>query len=110
VIKGVNYVALFPEEKPALAYGKKVMVLGDNKSIYQNNSLAGYFLNWDLSRVVFEEPDYYDHLTTIDKSFESDPPDVIVDEKNLMMPVFERIPKLKLKYRMEGNLYRKIGK
>jgi hypothetical protein len=109
-IKGVNYVALFPEEKPALAYGKKVMVLGDNKSIYQNNSLAGYFLNWDLSRVVFEEPDYYDHLTTIDKSFESDPPDVIVDEKNLMMPVFERIPKLKLKYRMEGNLYRKIGK
>jgi hypothetical protein len=108
-IKGVNYAALFPEEKPPIAFGKKVMVLGDNATIYQNNFLAGYFLNWDLSRVVFEEPDYYEHLTTINQSFENDPPDLILDERNLMMPVFERIPKLKKQYRREGNLYRRVG-
>jgi hypothetical protein len=108
-IKGVDYAALFPEQKPPVAVGKKVMVLGDSQSVYQNNFLAGYFLNWELSKVVFEEPDFYDHITTIDQSFKNDPPDIIIDERNLMMRVFERIPALKKKYRREGILYRKVS-
>ena len=59
-LERVDYTALFPQptQHGELA-NKKLMVLGDELSLYQKNKLAGYFLNWELSQSYFENPDYF---------------------------------------------------
>ena len=105
----VDYSTLLvkTEVKPLLQ-NKKIMVLGDNLSVYRFNSLGGYFLNWDISKKVFENTGYYENIITIEDSFKTDAPDVIIDEKNLMVNIMERLPSLKIKYKKIGNQYVKI--
>ncbi len=106
-LRGVEYTALFPSaskyEKEITE--KKIMILGDDISLFRENKLAGYFLDWDLSRKYFEQPDYYENIIKINKSISTDPPDVIIDPGNLMGPVVIRIPSLEKKYRKEGEIY-----
>jgi hypothetical protein len=111
-LKGVNFEALFPKPSPytSMIKDKKVMVLCDDVSIYQQNKLAGYFPDWNLSRQIFEQPDYYENLLLINDAFETDPPDIIIDPNDLMKNTFDRIPVLKPLYKRDGELYRKIGK
>jgi hypothetical protein len=105
VIRRVDYTNLFPSPRPNEIKGKRVMVLGDDLSLYGENKLAGYFLNWELSKKYFKEPDYYFNISKINQSFLKDPPDVIVDNESLMGNVLERIPALKRSYRKEGTRY-----
>ena len=86
---------------------KKIMILGNDLSLYQKNKLAGYFLDWELSRKYFSQPDYYQNIILINRSIANDPPDVIIDESDLMGPVLERIPLLEKEYKREGNIYRR---
>ena len=108
-LKIVNYSALFPA--PSLydkqVVDKKIMILGNDLSLYQKNKLAGYFLDWELSRKYFSQPDYYQNIILINRSIANDPPDVIIDESDLMGPVLERIPLLEKEYKREGNIYRR---
>jgi hypothetical protein len=110
-LSGVNYSNLLATASSSntIPAGKKVMVLGDDKAIYLNHSLGAYFLNWNLSRGVFEDIDYFENIIVIDNAFQSDPPDVIIDEKDLMRAVMGRIPSLKSKYKREGTRYIKIN-
>jgi hypothetical protein len=62
-----------------------------------------------LSRNIFVNSDYVENVTLIDQSFQQDPPDVIIDKDNLMKPVLERIPRLKLLYKRDGSFYYKIS-
>jgi hypothetical protein len=106
----VNYSALLSSPKRSdIEEGKKVMVLGNDNEVYFNHQMAGYFLNWNLSKEVFEEADYFENIITIQKAFQTDPPDVIIDERGLMRNVMERIPSLKRKYKQEGHKYIKIS-
>ena len=106
-LKQVNYTELFP--KPSVYAGtvtnKRIMIVGDDLSLFQENKLAGYFLDWKLSRKYFEAPDLYENIITINKAIEDNAPDVIVDELGLMEPIIGRIPMLKKSYRKENNLY-----
>ncbi len=106
-LSGVEYSSLFPSaskyEKEIT--GKKIMILGDDMSLFRENKLAGYFLDWNLSRKYFERPDYYENIIKINKSMSEDPPDVIIDPGNLMGPVISRIPALEKKYRRENEIY-----
>jgi hypothetical protein len=107
LIKAIDYSSLFPESS---AYAqqvtqKKVMIVGNDLSLLRSNRLSGYFLNWDLSKKYFEEPDYYENVIKVSEALTSDPPDVIVDEKGLMGPFIERIPLLKTTYRKEDGIY-----
>lgn len=88
---------------------KRVMVLGEGYGIYIHNQLGGHFFNWDLSHALFENPAAYKRLEAIAISFEEDPPEVIIDDNNLMEDVMDRIPNLRLKYRREGSRYIWIG-
>jgi len=109
-IKSIDYSAMFVSaKKPSPLKGKKVMVLGDDITIYRTNSLGGYFLNWTLSKEVFQNPDYYENVIIINNAFQAYPPDVIIDEKNWMEKVMIRIPSLQKDYRREGNQYVKIS-
>ena len=108
-IRGVDFQRMFPKPSPYAKSikDKKVLVLCDDVSVYRENKLAGYFPNWDLSKLIFEQPEYYESILLINEAFEMDPPDIIVDPQDLMKPIFNRIPRLKPLYRREGELYRK---
>jgi len=110
-IDAVDFANLFPAEDSSLTSieGKKIMVLNSNLSLYQNNSLGGYFLNWELSEPIFRDMSKYDHVEIVSSCFKQDPPDIILDNDNLMSGVMKRIPSLALKYRKEGELYRRIN-
>src|SRR6185436_10192558 len=97
----IDYGNLFPKESP---YSKsirnqRVMVLTDDAGAYQQNRLAGYFLDWDLSRRIVEEPDYYENLILIYKLFQTDPPETIIDPGNLIQKYFDRMPEWQSRYR-----------
>ncbi len=107
LVSSINYSGLFPKNPSidAAVAQKKVMIIGDNISLLKSNRLSGYFLNWDLSKKYFEQPDYYENIIKVNKAFATDPPDVIVDELGLMDPFLEKIPILKQAYRKEDRIY-----
>jgi hypothetical protein len=109
-IKAIDYVGLFPNTSAyqSIIKDKRVLVLGDDLGIYNQNKLANSFLNWNLSKEIFEHPDYFQNAILIDQSFQKDAPDVIIDKGDLMKQVFERIPRLKAQYKREEGLYIKV--
>jgi hypothetical protein len=93
-----------PDNKSADAIrNKRVLMLGDDFSVYKDNNLGSGFLNWRLSREIFEQSDYYENVILINNSFTTDPPQVVIDPSNLMPYIFERSPALKAKYTLSGN-------
>jgi hypothetical protein len=80
---------------------KKVMVLGDDLSIYRNNTLGGYFLHWPLSERTLNGIQYYDNVLKIDRMLQTVPPDVIVDQIGMFDKLAARIPSLGVRYKKE---------
>lgn len=108
-ISSINYSKMFVENKAPAITDKSVMVLGDDLSIYKNNKLGGYFLDWRVSERTLNSVQYYDHVLKIDEMFHSFPPDVIVDERGMFGSLAGKIPSLTRQYRKQGeNLYVKI--
>ncbi len=110
-LEAVNFEGMFPKASPyeKVIKDKRVMVLQDDVGIYSQNKLAGYFPDWGLSKTIFEQPDYYENILLIDEVFRTDPPEIIIDPKDLMKKIFERIPRVKPLYKREGELYKRIN-
>ncbi len=108
-IENIRYTGLFPRESPYSKQisNRRVMVLTEDPGIYQKNRLAGYFLDWKLSREIFEQPDYYENVLLVARAFKTDPPDRVIDPGNLMGKFFERIPELQSRYKRDGIFYRR---
>ena len=107
-ISSIDYSRMFVTAPKTQITNKKVMVLGDDLSVYRNNELGGYFLDWRLSERTLNGVQYYDHVLTIDEMFHSCPPDVIVDERGMFATLASRIPALMNMYKKDGeNLYLK---
>ena len=107
-VGAIDYSRMFvATPKKALPVAdKKVMVLGDDLSVYRTNTLGGYFLDWRLSERTLNGIQYYDHVLKIDEMFQTFPPDVIVDERGLFASLAKRIPALSKQYHKQGeNLY-----
>lgn len=106
-LKNIDYSALFPKESKytSAIKNRSVMMLTEDLSIFKENKLAGYFLDWRLAQNVFKQPDLYENVILVAKAFQKNPPDVIVDPNDLMKNYFERIPALKAKYKKEGEFY-----
>jgi hypothetical protein len=88
--------------------GKKILVLEDNLSPYLENKTSAYFLDWKLSQTIFNEPDVYQHVLLVSEAFDADPPDVILDRKNSLKGILAYLPKIREKYRREGDYYIRI--
>jgi hypothetical protein len=84
---------------------KKILVLSEGMGWYRNNKMAGYFLNWNLSKEIFELNNYYHDLVLINESFQKDPPEVIIDDRNQMKKIFSRLPLIANQYEQKGNRY-----
>ena len=106
-IGGIGYNNLFPSKS---AYsnqikGKRVLVLGTDWGLYESNRLASHFYDWQLAEPVFTDPDYFENVVRVDQSFIQDAPEIIVDKNNLMTKMMARIPRLRLAYTRQGDLY-----
>ena len=98
-LDSVNYETFFAKSGTSLIKGKKVLMLGEDFSVYKDNKLATPFLNWNLSKDIFQHPDYYENVLFVNKAFTNDPPQIIFDKENLFKSYLDRIPQLKEAYK-----------
>lgn len=104
-IEFIDYSRLWVNEASADLRSKRILVLGDDLDLYRANYLATPFLNWDLSQEIFRNPDYYRNVTWVYRSFQKDPPDVIIDQEDLLGDFFNRMPTVKSEYVRTGDRY-----
>lgn len=105
-LKMVDYTRLFYEQSMYRDIkNKRVLILGNDWGLYDANRMASGFMEWKLAQGIFSEPDYFENIVLIDRLFQQDPPEVIVDKENLMSKVIERIPRLGKEYKHRGELY-----
>jgi hypothetical protein len=96
------------EVSPEQIKNLRILVLGENHSLYKNNKLATPYYNWTLSRRHFSDLDNYKNLSRIYSNFLKDMPDVIIDEHGIGDYLFYRIPLLGKEYHKAGNIYKRI--
>jgi hypothetical protein len=93
----VDYSSLLVKNETPLK-SEKVLFLGEGVAVYQSHKHGSGFFDWDLSRQIFEEPEYYENVLKVYLAIKNDPPDVIIDQNNLMPEFFRRIPELRKAY------------
>lgn len=103
-----NLIVSESNENPALK-NKRILILEDNHVYFRQNKLATPYLNWELSEATFRNPEYYETMSEVYHAFKNDPPEIIIDKENLMMPFFDRMPEIKKQYLRTGNFYNKIS-
>ncbi|MEK6479541.1 hypothetical protein WJR50_18495 [Catalinimonas sp. 4WD22] len=89
--------------------GKKILVLGDQLSIYREATLATPYLDWQISKRSLSSVDYFENLTEVYHNFSQDMPEVIIDLESVMPQLQSRIPLLENAYQAAsntGNVYR----
>lgn len=106
-LPSVSYQQLFvpvvnpPDQK------SRVLVLDNDWSIYRHNSLASPFFNWNLSREIFANPQYYENVIHVYDGLKADLPDIIRDKEGLLPPFLDRIPEIRKLYTKDGIYYTK---
>jgi hypothetical protein len=109
-IKGVEYERCFVniDQVDGLS-NKKIMLLKDEISIYSRNKLAGYFLDWNLSLPVLNNPDYFENVLLINQMLTVDPPDIIIDPENKIKAFLKFMPEVEKRYKKDGQNYFRIS-
>jgi hypothetical protein len=102
---GVDYGNLLVKDEKLQVEGERVLVLDEGLNIYKNHAFASPFFNWDLSKEIFEAPDYYENVIKVYLGLTQDPPDVIRDKEDMLKPFLHRIPEVKKMYTRKGNFY-----
>ncbi len=109
-VEAIRYTALFPQPTDHVRLvGERVMNLGPELNVYNQNSLGGFFLNWELTEPVLQNLSAYENVEIIARCFQEDPPTVIIDKNNFFEKMMERIPDLKSQYKKEGDYYRRVS-
>ncbi|MEX1238595.1 MAG: DUF6427 family protein, partial [Cyclobacteriaceae bacterium] len=107
-INSIDYSGLWVHKDATDFRGKRILVLDHSIDLYCQNFLATPFLNWDLSRQIFRNPDYYDHVTQVYRALKKDPPQIIIDKEDLLKDFFERMPDVRAGYERQGDRYIRI--
>lgn len=81
--------------------GKRVMVLGAAKDLYEEAKLAGPFYDWGLSKSFLNELDYYDNLVFLEAQLEKSNPEVIIDLEDNWKKISKRLPGISKRYRQK---------
>jgi hypothetical protein len=88
---------------------KRILVLGPQLELYRHNELATPFFDWELSKEIFESPEFYENQLTVYHGLSSDRPDVILDPANLLAPFLKRMPEISKEYARTSSGYRRIS-
>ncbi|OZI06463.1 hypothetical protein BWI93_20040 [Siphonobacter sp. BAB-5385] len=98
-----------PVRLPSEIKNKRILVLGDGMGEYLENYPATAYLNWNLARFDLENLNNYNNVINILRNFEKDPPEYLIDRRNLAPTLFKRIPALARQYeQIDKGIYRKI--
>jgi hypothetical protein len=85
---------------------KKVLVLGYDLSPYLYNQTTTPYINWSMAKNEVGNLNQYESVIKIMENFETDKPQIIVDQENFMPKIGERLPKLMEQYKpLAGNIY-----
>lgn len=95
----INNLMVQSTDYDELVTGKKVLVLGQDLSVYRNAELATPYLNWQLASQQLANLNDFRNVSAIYAAFSEDMPDLIIDEVQLMPQIFERIPAIGKEYR-----------
>lgn len=107
-LESVSYRDLIVQPAGDELTGRHILVLDEGWEVYARNTMASPFLDWNLSRPIFSQPEYYDNVLLVSNGFKDDPPDVIRDRQNLLQPYLERLPELRNQYKRQGDLYIRV--
>jgi hypothetical protein len=88
-----------PTKYDELVAGRRVLILGQNLSVYRHARLATPYLNWQLAARQLAGLNDFANVASVYDSFRDDMPDLIIDEVQLMPQIFERIPQIAASYR-----------
>lgn len=105
VLGSVSYRDLTVARDDSNQKGKRILVLDEQWEAYANNNLASPFLDWNLSRSIFTQPEFYENVILVSNGLKSDPPEMIRDRHNLLLPYLERLPELRKEYKRQGDYY-----
>ncbi len=92
---------------PSPVQPEKVLTLDNNLGFYLGKTMSTPFLNWTLSRKIFENPEYYDNVIVVNNGFRGDYPDLIHDPNGLLKPFMDKLPELRMNYTVTPEGYRK---
>lgn len=101
----IDYSRLTVSDARLKVGGRRVLVLDSDLNVYKRHDFASPFFNWDLSKDIFDAPDYYDNVIRVYQGLTNDPPDVIRDRENKLGPFLDRIPALKNMYVKQDVFY-----
>jgi hypothetical protein len=101
----VNTQKLISKSPPQakLLSGRRILVLGDNKSYYLNARTSTPYLDWQISQRHFQNMDKYNILISVYQNFKRNSPEIIIDEKGIAPLLFKKIPLLGKNYRKLPN-------
>ena len=89
---------------------EKLMVLGPQIEAYRYNQMAGPFVNWELSKSLFDELDQYKTIVLLDQYMTQDTPEYIYDPTGKFIRMQQYLPYLKTKYRESSkHLYKRVN-
>ena len=84
---------------------KKIWVTGDSISYYLNAKVSSKYLNWEVSRIDFDNTKEFVAIESIRKSFHKEMPEIIIDQNRIMPKIFKRIPSLATHYQEQKTGY-----
>ncbi|MBX2961359.1 MAG: hypothetical protein KF687_02535 [Cyclobacteriaceae bacterium] len=97
-ISSIDYSGLVVPVQKGSPTNKKVLLLDDRPELFLNNRISPPFINWTLTREILGAPDFYENVLLVNRLFEKDPPELIIDPENRMEKFFTRLPDLKNRY------------
>ena len=83
--------------------GQKILVLGDNISLYYKSELGTPYLSWNRADKQFSNMDQFDVVLKVFENFNNDLPKIIYDQNDRVPELFRKIPRLKKNYEYSGN-------
>lgn len=86
---------------------KKLLILAPDRDGLAMKNPGSLFLDWKLTEDLLSNPGYYDNLNKVYSTLKKDPPDVIVDKKNLLAPFLKQIADPSLNYVKQGDTYQR---
>lgn len=99
----VDYSQLKVSSSSIAFSGKRILVLDDDFSVFMNNTASPPFIDWKLTKGILDGPQFYENVLLVNRLFELDPPEIILDPENRLEKFTDRIPLLKNNYSKAEN-------
>jgi hypothetical protein len=105
-INSISFNKLLVHESAYPHKNASILVLENKPELFTNNKLATGFYDWRLCEEIFKAPAYYENVLLVNTSLTNDPPQRIIDPKNLMKGFFDKLPVLAARYEKSAEGYK----